>query len=129
MTYKIKGKRLIGHSAKEDYYEDVKGNTYSFDGKKVTKLNKKEIYKVDNEEFVIVDGKKYTLKDMKDWFIQIRGFPSILYFGKGKNQIAGEGQAGGRYVTENVHKVENAFVEKLGEEEYTKKMDKLMKKQ
>jgi hypothetical protein len=36
--YKLKGKRLIGHSAKEDYYEDIEGNTYSFDGKKVKKL-------------------------------------------------------------------------------------------
>jgi hypothetical protein len=86
---------------------------------------KKESYK---EEFVIVDGKRYTLEDMRDWFIQIRGFPSILVFGKGKNQIMGEGQSGGRYVTENVHKVENAFVEKLGQEKYTEKMDKLMGK-
>jgi hypothetical protein len=92
------------------------------------KVKEKKSYKIDKEEFVIVDGKKYTLKDMKDWFIQIRGFPSILYFGKGKNQITGEGQSGGRYVTENVHKVENAFVEKLGQEKYTEKMDKLMEK-
>ena len=86
---------------------------------------KKESYK---EDFVIVDEKKYTLGDMKDWFIQTRGFPSILYFGKGKNQIAGEGHSGGRYVAENVHIVENAFVKKLGEEEYKRKMNKLMGK-
>ena len=97
--------------------------TYAIKSKKGKE--KKESYQ---EDFVIVDGKKYTLGDMKDWFIQIRGFPSILYFGKGKNQIAGEGQSGGRYVTENVHEVENAFVEKLGEEEYKRKMDKLMGK-
>lgn len=35
----IKGKRLIGHSEKEDYYEDTKGNTYSYDGKRVSKIN------------------------------------------------------------------------------------------
>ena len=92
------------------------------------KLKEKKTYEVNKEESVIVDGKKYTLNDMRDWFILTRGFPSILYFGKGKNQISGEGQSGGRYVTENVHEVENAFVEKLGEEEYKNKMDKLMKK-
>jgi len=95
---------------------------------KTKKAKEKNSFVVKKEDFVIVDGKKYTLGDMKNWFIQIRGFPSILYFGKGKSQIAGEGQSGGRYVTENVHKVENAFVEKLGEDEYKRKMDKLMEK-
>jgi hypothetical protein len=75
-----------------------------------------------------VDYKTYTLKDMRDWFFQIRGFPSILFFGTGKNRIAGEGQSGGRFVTEVVHRAENAFVEKLGVDEYTKRMDKLMGK-
>ena len=40
MTFeaKIKGKRLIGHSYLLDYYEDTKGNTYAYDGKKVRKI-------------------------------------------------------------------------------------------
>ena len=73
-------------------------------------------------------GKNYTLTDMKAWFIQIRGFPSILYFGKGKNQISGEGQSGGRYVSEYVKAVENLFVNKLGKSEYVKRMDRLMRR-
>ena len=32
-----KGKRLIGHSAKEDIYEDTKGKTYSYKEKKSLK--------------------------------------------------------------------------------------------
>jgi len=79
-------------------------------------------------DYVIVNGKRYTLEDMRDWFIQIRGFPSILVFGKGKNQIAGEGQYGGRTVSDVVHKVENTFIEKLGIPEYQRKLDLLMAK-
>ena len=37
-VYGLEGKRLIGHSEKEDFYEDVNGDTYSFDGKKLKKL-------------------------------------------------------------------------------------------
>ena len=81
--------------------------------------------KKDNE--VIVEGRKFTLKDMSDWFVQTRGFPSILVLGKGKNRISGEGQSGGRAVTNVAHKVENKFVEKLGKEEYTRRIDKLIK--
>jgi len=77
---------------------------------------------------VEIDGKRYTLEDMQRWFVQIRGFPSILYFGHGKNQVAGEGQSGGRYVSEIVHEAENKFVDKLGAEEYQRKIDVLMKK-
>lgn len=80
------------------------------------------------EKSVEVDGKRYTLDDMQRWFVQIRGFPSILYFGHGKNQVAGEGQSGGRYVSEIVHEAENKFVSKLGEEEYKRKIDALMKR-
>ena len=78
-------------------------------------------------DFVIIDGKRYTLEDMRDWFIQIRGFPSILVFGSGKNKMAGEGQSGGREISNFVHRVENAFVEKLGADEYQRKLDILMK--
>lgn len=80
------------------------------------------------ETSVDVGGKKYTLDDMQRWFVQIRGFPSILYFGHGKNLVAGEGQSGGRYVSEIVHEAENKFVGKLGAEEYQRKIDALMKK-
>lgn len=77
--------------------------------------------------FVVrVQGKTYTLRDMRDWFIQTRGFPSILYFGRGRSQISGEGQAGGRYVSGYAHAAENAFVSKYGIEGYRKRMDKLM---
>jgi hypothetical protein len=87
----------------------------------------KQIQKLDEGNmFVTVDGKTYTLKDMRDWFIQIRGFPSILVFGTGDAQIMGEGQSGGRQVTDFVHKVENAFIDKYGASKYNEGMDKLM---
>ena len=73
-------------------------------------------------------GKKYTLKDMSDWFFQIRGFPTILVFGSGKNKIMGEGQSGGRAVTEVAKSVEGKFVDKLGQEKYIEYMDILMGK-
>jgi len=75
---------------------------------------------------VVVEGKKYTMKDMKDWYVQIRGFPSILVFGKGKNEIMGEGQSGGRAVSQIAKEAESRFVEKYGIDGYTAKMDKLM---
>ena len=98
--------------------------TFKIKNKKGKEKNSFHIAR-DNE--VIVDGKKYTLKDMRDWFVQTRGFPSILVLGKGKNQISGEGQTGGRIVTNVAHRVENKFVAKLGKEEYIRRMDKLIK--
>lgn len=77
---------------------------------------------------VVVEGKKYTMKDMKDWYVQIRGFPSVLVFGKGKNEIMGEGQSGGRAVSGIAKEAESRFVEKYGIDGYTEKMDKLMGK-
>ena len=71
---------------------------------------------------VVVDGDRYTLKDMRDWFVQIRGFPTILRMGK----HYGEGQSGGRVINELAHRVENAFVNKMGTVEYQKELRKLM---
>ena len=78
-------------------------------------------------ETITHDGKTYTLLDMRNWFLQIRKFRTILSFGSGKNRISGEGQAGGRYVTDFVKSVEFEFVTKLGEKDYIFSMDKLMK--
>lgn len=72
----------------------------------------------------LVEGKSFTMKDLGEFHIQRRGFPSILRIGK----VMGEGQSGGRYVTEVAHAVENQFVQKLGTSEYQKKMDKVIKK-
>ena len=74
------------------------------------------------KDTVIVDGDTYSLKDMRDWFVQIRGFPTILRIGK---QL-GEGQRGGRLISELAHRVEDAFVEKFGADEYQRKLRKLM---
>lgn len=73
---------------------------------------------------VMVGGKAFTMKDMGEFHIQRRGFPSILRIGK----VMGEGQSGGRYVSDIAHQVENQFVAKLGQEEYQKKMDKVIAK-
>jgi len=72
----------------------------------------------------MVEGKTFTLKDLGEFHIQRRGFPSILRIGK----VMGEGQSGGRYVSDVAHAVENQFVAKLGQSEYQKKMDKVIAK-
>ena len=77
---------------------------------------------------VKVNNKTYTLKDMQKWFVQIRGFPSILYFGSGKNQVSGEGQSGGRMVSDIAKEAERKFIEILGIPKYQEGIDKLMKK-
>jgi hypothetical protein len=77
---------------------------------------------------VEVRGKKYTLDDMQKWFVQIRGFPSILVFGHGRNQVTGEGQAGGRAVYEIVHEAESEFVSKMGGRKYQEEIDAIMRK-
>ena len=73
---------------------------------------------------VRVEGKEFTMKDLGEFHIQRRGFPTILKIG----QVFGEGQSGGRYVTETAHEVENKFVKKLGQEKYQKEMDKVIAK-
>ena len=71
-----------------------------------------------------VGGKSFSMKDLGQFHIQRRGFPSILRIGK----VMGEGQSGGRYVSDVAHEVENQFVKKFGAEEYQKKMDKVISK-
>ncbi|MGD9381082.1 MAG: hypothetical protein PVI03_01420 [Candidatus Thorarchaeota archaeon] len=71
---------------------------------------------------VKVEGKRFTMKDLANFFKQARGFPTILRIG----DVWGEGQSGGRYVSEVAHRVENKFVQKYGIEEYRKKMRKIM---
>ena len=65
----------------------------------------------------------FTIHDLASFFIQTRGFPTILKLGN----VYGEGQSGGREVTEMAHKVENEFVEKYGIENYREKMAKAIK--
>jgi len=72
--------------------------------------------------------KKFSLQDMQKWFVQIRGFPSILSFGHGKNHVWGEGQVGGRNVTNIAKEAERKFVERMGADKYQKAIDKLMVK-
>jgi hypothetical protein len=74
----------------------------------------------------VVDGKSYDLGDMQKWYVQIRGFPSILVFGHGKNGIMGEGQSGGRYVSSIAKRCETYFVSKMGLDAYQKAIDDLM---
>ena len=64
----------------------------------------------------------YDLSDMAKWYIQIRGFRTILIFGKGENQVIGEGQGGGSWVSSIAREAENKFIEELGIDEYQKIM-------
>ena len=79
---------------------------------------------------VVVENKTYDLYDIQKWYVQIRSFLTILFFGKEKNQVAVKmrGQAGGRSVTEIVLKAENLFVEKIGIDEYQKRVDWIIEK-
>jgi len=63
-----------------------------------------------------------TMKDLADFFLQIRGFPSILFLGS----IAGEGQSGGRFITECAKDLERAIIDDLGMDEYTRQMDEMI---
>jgi hypothetical protein len=61
-VYGLEGKRLIGHSEKEDYYEDTEGNTYSFDGKKLEKLSGKKEIEKEKPAYFYQWGKHHTSK-------------------------------------------------------------------
>jgi hypothetical protein len=65
-----------------------------------------------------------TPEDMASFFRQTRGFPSILFLG----EIAGEGQAGGRYVSEMARQLERAIVDDIGAEAYRHLMDVILEK-
>lgn len=69
--------------------------------------------------------KEYTIDDMANWYVETRGFPEILTFGTGKNEISGEGQ-GGRIVSAVAKKVENEFVKKLGKNHYIYLLDEIL---
>lgn len=71
---------------------------------------------------VKVVGKRFTMRDLANFFKSSRGFPTILRIG----DVWGEGQSGGRYVSEVAHQVEDKFVQKYGLNEYRKKMKKIM---
>jgi hypothetical protein len=60
IKYGIEGKRLIGHEKNQDIYEDVKGNVYSFDGKKMEEIKSKN-----NSPQYLIEGYR--------WFDKING--------------------------------------------------------
>jgi hypothetical protein len=89
-------------------------------------MNKNKKYKIgidynedldEYSEFVTL-----TIEDLSDFFYQVRGFPTILRLG----DLMGEGQSGGRFVTEVAQKLEAEIIKDIGFEEYKKQMDKLM---
>jgi hypothetical protein len=108
MAGKTKSERLVKAMLENDTYP------------KKWELKRKVRGKIDK---VTVEGKEFTMKDLSSFFKQIRGFPTILHIGG----VYGEGQSGGKYVTQIAHEVENKFVKKYGVSEYQKKMDKLMR--
>ena len=82
---------------------------------------------MDNKKYTITDDEENeyecTPKDMANFFIQARGFPSFLYLG---SEIAGEGQMGGRFVTDMAKQLEQTIVDDIGIEEYSSLMDKIL---
>jgi hypothetical protein len=100
--------------------ENVTGASWkTYVGVRKEPKGKDIVYAEDNE------GKKhsFSIYDLANFFIQARGFPTILKLGN----VYGEGQFGGREVTELAHEVENKFVEKYGMENYRERMGKAIK--
>ena len=120
MVYKIKTNKKKKMDSWNLPVENVMGaNRKTYVGERTEPKGKQTVYAVDYE------GTKhaFTMKDLASFFIQSRGFPSILKLGN----VYGEGQSGGREVSDMAHKVENQFVEKYGEEEYKRRMAKEIK--
>jgi len=63
-----------------------------------------------------------SIKDLRDYFLQIRGFPTIVTLG----ELSGEGQSGGRFIHEIAKQLESEIIQDIGEDEYIKTMRKLM---
>jgi len=80
-----------------------------------------------SKEYEIETGDEYsllTIQDMANFFFQARGFPTILYLGS----LAGEGQSGGRFITDCAKELERQIVDDLGMDEYCRQMDILLGK-
>lgn len=74
---------------------------------------------------VKVEGDVYSAEDMADFYVQTRGFPSILKIGK----HMGEGQSGGRAISQIAHQVENKLVAQAkSQTDFQSSMDKVVKK-
>ena len=67
---------------------------------------------------------KLTINDMADFFVQRRGFPSILTLGP----LMGEGQSGGRFISNCAKQLEGLIVDDLGIDEYRNQMDIILGK-
>jgi hypothetical protein len=120
MAFKIKSKP----KKKVDSWNLPMDNILGADRK--TYVGARKEPKGKNSVFVAdYDGKEhsFTMKDLASFFIQSRGFPPILKLGN----VYGEGQSGGREVSDMAHSVENKFIEKYGEEEYKRRMAKGIK--
>tara|TARA_R110002020_G_scaffold2899_5_gene13436 strand:+ start:1620 stop:1895 length:276 start_codon:yes stop_codon:yes gene_type:complete len=65
-----------------------------------------------------------TIQDMASFIEQTRGFPSILFLGP----LAGEGQSGGRFISDCAKELERQIVDDLGKDEYFRQMDILLGK-
>lgn len=119
MAYKIK-KRVREAKAWKLPIENIeKAEWKTYVGDRKEPKGKDVVYVQDNS------GKEHaiTIHDLAHFMVQIRGFPSILKLGN----VYGEGQSGGREVSEMAHRVENKFVEKYGQEKYQEKMEKAVK--
>jgi len=67
---------------------------------------------------------KLTINHMADFFVQARGFPSVLTLGP----LMGEGQSGGRFISDCAKQLEGLIVEDLGIDEYRNQMDQILGK-
>jgi len=116
MTYKIPKQRVKEAKTWKLPVENIiEADRKTYIGKRKEPKGKDVVYIEDDE------GQTHaiTIHDLAYFFIQARGFPSILKLGN----VYGEGQSGGREVTEMAQRTENAFVEKYGED-YQEKMKK-----
>lgn len=119
MAYKIPKSRVKEAVAFKLPVENItEANRKTYIGTRKEPKGEDVVYVEDNE------GNEHaiTLHDLAYFMVQIRGFPSILKLGN----VYGEGQSGGREVTEMAHRTENAFVEKYGDK-YQEKMEKAVK--
>jgi hypothetical protein len=70
------------------------------------------------------DGRvlKLCYNDLVNFFYSSRGFPSILAIGSGKYRVMGEGQSGGRFITDVARALEMKIVQDIGRDKYLSMM-------
>lgn len=87
------------------------------------KLKDSTLDKWEKETTTTIEGEKLNIFDLARFFVTSRGFPTILKIGS----LMGEGQSGGRYISDIAKELEAHIINLYGKTKYVEVMDAIIK--